>query len=151
MFLFKRYKIRSYEMGLLFKSGEFKGLLAEGTHWLLDPLGRVRVEVVSQRQPWAWRTAPARKHGSGAGRDQRQQGGGEPDRTMHDEDDRPGDKERAHRPGEARRGAAKTECTGHEPPRCEHEQGREGEPEVLRDHESNARTSPEARKLAPSR
>src|SRR5438093_1295530 len=52
MVFLKRIKIRSYEMGLLFKSGEFKGLLAEGTHWLLDPLGRIRVEVVSQRQPW---------------------------------------------------------------------------------------------------
>ncbi|MCE9546612.1 MAG: slipin family protein [Planctomycetia bacterium] len=52
MVFLKRIKIRSYEIGLLFKSGEFKGLLAEGTHWLLDPFGRVRVEVVSQRQPW---------------------------------------------------------------------------------------------------
>jgi len=49
---FKRIKIRSYEIGLLFKNGEFQGLLGEGTHWLLDPLGRARVEVVSQRLPW---------------------------------------------------------------------------------------------------
>lgn len=52
MLLFKRYKIRSYEMGLLFRDGEFRGLLAAGTHWFFDPLGKVRVEVVSQREPW---------------------------------------------------------------------------------------------------
>jgi len=52
MMFFKRIKIRSYEIGLLFKNGEFQGLLGEGTHWLLDPLGRARVEVVSQRLPW---------------------------------------------------------------------------------------------------
>jgi len=50
--LFKRYKIRSYEMGLLFRDGEFRGLLTAGTHWFFDPLGKVRVDVVSQRDPW---------------------------------------------------------------------------------------------------
>ena len=49
MFFFNRYKIRSYEMGLLFRDGEFHGLLAAGTHWFFDPLGKVRVDVVSQR------------------------------------------------------------------------------------------------------
>lgn len=52
MFLFKRYKILSYEMGLLFRAGEFAGLLEKGIHWFFDPLGRIRVEVVSQRDPW---------------------------------------------------------------------------------------------------
>lgn len=52
MLLFKRYKIRSYEMGLLFRDREFRGLLAAGTHWFFDPLHNVRVEVVSQREPW---------------------------------------------------------------------------------------------------
>lgn len=52
MMFFKRVKIHSYEMGLYFRNGEFKGLLGAGTHWLLDPLMRVRVEVVSQRYPW---------------------------------------------------------------------------------------------------
>ena len=50
--MFKRIKIRSYEMGLLFRDGEFRGLLETGTHWLLDPLGKIRVEVASQRAPW---------------------------------------------------------------------------------------------------
>jgi regulator of protease activity HflC (stomatin/prohibitin superfamily) len=52
MILFKRRKIRTYEMGLLFRDGEFRGLLEAGTHWFFDPLGKVRVDVVSQRDPW---------------------------------------------------------------------------------------------------
>jgi regulator of protease activity HflC (stomatin/prohibitin superfamily) len=50
--LLKRIKIRTYEMGLVFRDREFQGLLAAGTHWLLDLLGKTRVEVVSQRAPW---------------------------------------------------------------------------------------------------
>ncbi|MFN0053707.1 MAG: slipin family protein [Planctomycetales bacterium] len=52
MFLFQRDKIRSYEVGLLFRDGEFRGLLAAGSHWHFDPLRKVRVEVVSQRDSW---------------------------------------------------------------------------------------------------
>jgi regulator of protease activity HflC (stomatin/prohibitin superfamily) len=52
MFLFKRFKIRSYEMGLYFREGEFKGLLTEGKYWRFDPLNKIRVEIVSQRDPW---------------------------------------------------------------------------------------------------
>ncbi len=52
MFPIKRYKIRSYEMGLYFRDREFRGLLEQGTHWFLDPLCKVRVDVVSQRDPW---------------------------------------------------------------------------------------------------
>ena len=48
----KYVKIRSYEKGLYFRDGEFKGLLDEGRYWFLDPLGKVRVDVVSQRAPW---------------------------------------------------------------------------------------------------
>ena len=51
MFFFKRIKIRSYEIGLYFRDGEFKGLLGEGRHWLFDPLGKVHVDIVSQREP----------------------------------------------------------------------------------------------------
>eukprot|EP00456_Euglypha_rotunda_P084022 TRINITY_DN83_c0_g1_i8.p1 TRINITY_DN83_c0_g1~~TRINITY_DN83_c0_g1_i8.p1 ORF type:complete len:388 (+),score=109.50 TRINITY_DN83_c0_g1_i8:2157-3320(+) len=50
--LFKRYKIRTYEMGLVFRDGEFHGLLAGGTHWYFDPLNRLKVDIVSQRDPW---------------------------------------------------------------------------------------------------
>lgn len=52
MFLFKRIKIRGYEMGLVFREGEFRNLLGEGRHWFFDPLRKTRVEVVSQREPW---------------------------------------------------------------------------------------------------
>ncbi len=52
MFPFKRIKIRSYEIGLYFRDREFRGLLGEGRHWLFDPLCKVRVEIVSQRDPW---------------------------------------------------------------------------------------------------
>jgi regulator of protease activity HflC (stomatin/prohibitin superfamily) len=52
MLFFKRIKIRSYEIGLYFRDGEFKGLFGEGRHWLFDPLMKVRVDVASQRDPW---------------------------------------------------------------------------------------------------
>ena len=52
MILFKRYKIRTYEMGLLFRDGEFRGLVTAGTHWYFDPLDKLKVDVVSQRDPW---------------------------------------------------------------------------------------------------
>src|ERR1700739_2861107 len=50
--MLKIVKVRVYEMGLYFRDGEFKGLLGAGRYWFLDPLGKVRVEVVSQRAPW---------------------------------------------------------------------------------------------------
>lgn len=52
VFALKVVKIRSYEMGLYFRDGEFRGLLGAGRHWFCDPLGKVKVEVVSQRAPW---------------------------------------------------------------------------------------------------
>jgi len=48
----KTVKIRSFEIGLYFRDGEFKGLLTAGRHWFIDPLNRVRVEILSQRDPW---------------------------------------------------------------------------------------------------
>ncbi len=50
--VFKRVRIRSYEVGLHFRDDEFLGLLDAGRHWLFDPWGKVRVEVVSRRDPW---------------------------------------------------------------------------------------------------
>jgi len=52
MVMLKRYKIRTFEMGLLFSEGEFRGLLEAGTYWFFDPLGKIRVDIVSQRDPW---------------------------------------------------------------------------------------------------
>lgn len=50
--IIKRIKIRRYEIGLHFVDGEFRGLLTEGRHWFVDPWDKVRVEIVSLRQPW---------------------------------------------------------------------------------------------------
>lgn len=52
MLMFKKFKIKSYEVGLYFREGEFKGLLHAGNHWMFDPFSKVKVEVVSQRDPW---------------------------------------------------------------------------------------------------
>lgn len=50
--MFKHITIRSFEMGLLFRDGEFKELVGEGKRWIFDPLQKVRVEIVSRREPW---------------------------------------------------------------------------------------------------
>ncbi len=52
MLIFDHLKIRSYEIGLRFRDGEFEGLLAPGRHWIFNPLGKIKIEVVSQRDPW---------------------------------------------------------------------------------------------------
>ncbi|MFM7058260.1 MAG: slipin family protein [Planctomycetota bacterium] len=51
MFPFRRFQIRTWEMGLLFRDGEFQGLLSAGTHLLFDPMRRLQVDIVSQREP----------------------------------------------------------------------------------------------------
>ncbi len=50
--MIKTKKIRSYEKGLYFRDGEFKSLLNEGRHWFADPLFKVKVDIVSMREPW---------------------------------------------------------------------------------------------------
>jgi hypothetical protein len=50
--MIKLIKIADYELGLLFRSGDFRRLLEPGWHVLVDPLFRARVEIVSQRAPW---------------------------------------------------------------------------------------------------
>lgn len=52
MFPIKTVRIRSYEMGLHFHDGEFRGLLAEGTHRMIDARLKTQVDVVSRRDPW---------------------------------------------------------------------------------------------------
>ncbi|MBX7166833.1 MAG: slipin family protein [Pirellulales bacterium] len=52
MFIIKTVKIRDYEVGLYFRDGEFKRLLDRGRHWFFDPLGKVKVDVASLREPW---------------------------------------------------------------------------------------------------
>jgi regulator of protease activity HflC (stomatin/prohibitin superfamily) len=51
MYPFHRIKVHSYEVGLYFRDGEFRGLLPTGRHWLFDPLRKVQVYIVSQREP----------------------------------------------------------------------------------------------------
>lgn len=51
MILIKRIKIRSYEMGLHFRAGEFQGVLGEGVYWFSDPFMKDWVDVVSKRDP----------------------------------------------------------------------------------------------------
>ena len=45
----KTIKIRSHQVGLHFRDGDFQGLLSEGRHRLFDPLCKVHVDVVSMR------------------------------------------------------------------------------------------------------
>ena len=52
MFLMKTAKIRSYEKGLYFRDREFQGILTAGRRWFIDPLLKVKIDVVSQRNPW---------------------------------------------------------------------------------------------------
>lgn len=52
MYPINKIRIRSYEIGLRFHEGEFRGLLGEGTRRLFDPLAKTRVDIVSRRDPW---------------------------------------------------------------------------------------------------
>lgn len=52
MIPWKRVKIRQDEIGLVFRDGEFQGLLEAGTHRLFDLFGRVQVQTLSLRDPW---------------------------------------------------------------------------------------------------
>ena len=52
MMRLNKINIRSFEKGLVFIKNEFTEVLDSGEHWVIDPLGRKRVEVVSQRDPW---------------------------------------------------------------------------------------------------
>lgn len=48
----KRVKIRSYQKGLLFDDREFKRILGAGIHWLFGLSWKLRVDMVSMRDPW---------------------------------------------------------------------------------------------------
>jgi len=47
----RRFVVREHERGLLFRNGELKGVLGPGTHWRLDLLQRLSVEVVDLSAP----------------------------------------------------------------------------------------------------
>jgi len=50
--MFRRIKIKPHERGLLFREGEPIALLRPGVHWYLDPLLKLRLQIVSPRDPW---------------------------------------------------------------------------------------------------
>jgi len=50
--MFKKIHIRSYEVGLKFRNGEFVGLLAPGKRYICTWFGKTTVRIVSKRDPW---------------------------------------------------------------------------------------------------
>ncbi len=42
--LVKKITIRSYEVGLKFRDGEFNRILSAGKHWIIDPWNRSEFE-----------------------------------------------------------------------------------------------------------
>lgn len=50
--MIKRVKIRSFEKGFLFRDREFRGIVEPGRHWFVGWPFTVKVDVVSQRDPW---------------------------------------------------------------------------------------------------
>ena len=54
--MIRRIKINPHTRGLLFREGEFLGVLQPGVHWYFDPLLKLRADVVSPRDPWLYHT-----------------------------------------------------------------------------------------------
>ena len=50
--VFRRFKVREQERGLLFRDRQFEGVLGPGVHWRFDPLRKLRLDVAEVRQPW---------------------------------------------------------------------------------------------------
>ena len=50
--ILRRVKVLEHERALVFKDGAFEGVLQPGVHWMLDPLLRLKVDVVSIRNGW---------------------------------------------------------------------------------------------------
>jgi regulator of protease activity HflC (stomatin/prohibitin superfamily) len=50
--LFRRFKVREHERGLLFVDRAFKAVLRPGVRYFWDPLRKVHVDVVSVRDVW---------------------------------------------------------------------------------------------------
>ena len=50
--MFQKIHIRSYEVGLKFRDGEFVELVAPGTHFIFPCFGKHAIRVVSKRDPW---------------------------------------------------------------------------------------------------
>ena len=52
MFVFRRFKIRQHERGLMFRDREFRTVLGPGSHWFFDPFLKIRADIVSVRDVW---------------------------------------------------------------------------------------------------
>jgi regulator of protease activity HflC (stomatin/prohibitin superfamily) len=50
--MFRRFKIHLHERGLLFREGEFLGVLKPGVHWRFDPLFKLRLDRVRPLNAW---------------------------------------------------------------------------------------------------
>ncbi len=50
--VFRRFKVREQERGLLFRDRQFEDVLGPGVHWRFDPLRKLRLDVAEVRQPW---------------------------------------------------------------------------------------------------
>jgi regulator of protease activity HflC (stomatin/prohibitin superfamily) len=50
--MFHRMKIKPHERGLLFREGQPIAVLRPGVHWYLDPLLKLRLQIVSPRNAW---------------------------------------------------------------------------------------------------
>jgi regulator of protease activity HflC (stomatin/prohibitin superfamily) len=50
--ILRRVKVLEHQRALVFRNGALARVLRPGVHWLLDPLLRLRVEVVSIRDGW---------------------------------------------------------------------------------------------------
>jgi regulator of protease activity HflC (stomatin/prohibitin superfamily) len=50
--MIRRMKIKAHERGLLFREGDLVAVLLTGVHWYLDPLLKLRLQVVTPRDPW---------------------------------------------------------------------------------------------------
>jgi hypothetical protein len=50
--MIRYFKIKPHERGLLFREGEPLDVLRPGGHWYLDPLLKLRLQIVGPREPW---------------------------------------------------------------------------------------------------
>ena len=50
--MIRRMKINKHERGLVFKDNDLVAVLKPGVHWYLDPLLKLRLQVVTPRDPW---------------------------------------------------------------------------------------------------
>jgi regulator of protease activity HflC (stomatin/prohibitin superfamily) len=50
--MFHRIHIKPHERGLVFREGEPLAMFKPGVYWRIDPLLKLRIEIVSTRDPW---------------------------------------------------------------------------------------------------